>query len=111
MLSENSTSVRILEARVRTPSPDLRRPCGRSAGSAPPLLAHAVLQCARSAARSFTRISATWIAECLADGSGPGLYAEPVGCNSDRCSLPNQRKKLQSPVTHVLAMPCPLPDD
>src|SRR5213082_3007538 len=32
---------RLEEARTGRPATDLRRPCGRSSGSAPPLLAHA----------------------------------------------------------------------
>ncbi len=55
------------------PSTALRRPCGRSSGSAPALLAHAIVQCARCAARSVARISATWIAGSLAEGFRPRL--------------------------------------
>src|SRR5579859_2245125 len=53
-------------ARSKKSSTDLRRPCGPSSGSAPPLLVYE-WRFAHCAARRFTRIWATWIAESLAE--------------------------------------------
>src|SRR4029077_11034109 len=79
------------------PSTDLRRPCGPSPGSASALLvtprattARGPQQvCARSAARRFARIWATWIAESLAE-------AFPVAPLESELHLLGGRKRVHA---------------